>query len=165
EDQPMSNFTFKHLFAIRSILWNSESTTKSDKAIYAELFGLSKKVIDTAIRTNASQKLSDTLKSLLYDMQNKIDKNQPTDYNHITVINPSITRHKGQPPKQLKSSVEYSSYKDKQVLRNSTHVNISNNFENTNIVKSSNSGMITKGHMCGKYKKFGHYAKTCQKSV
>ncbi|CAG8799262.1 20997_t:CDS:1, partial [Cetraspora pellucida] len=95
EDQPMSNFTFKHLFAIRSIPWNSESTTKSDKAIYAELFELLKKVIDTAIRANASQKLSDTLKSLLYDMQNKIDENQPTDYNHITVINPSITRHKG----------------------------------------------------------------------
>ncbi|CAG8805636.1 8808_t:CDS:2, partial [Cetraspora pellucida] len=36
EDQSMSNFTFKHLFVIRFILWNSESTTKSDKAIYAE---------------------------------------------------------------------------------------------------------------------------------
>ncbi|CAG8821693.1 24424_t:CDS:1, partial [Cetraspora pellucida] len=95
EDLPVSNFTFEYLFSTRSIQCNFQAT-KTNKTIYAELFGLSKKVIDSAIQANASQKLFNTLKSLLYDMQNQINKNQSIDYSHTnTINNPTIVKHKG----------------------------------------------------------------------
>ncbi len=66
------NSTFKHLFSIRPIICNSHSIAKSNKIIHEELFRLSKKVINLAIKTNIYQKL----KVFLYDIQNKINKRQ-----------------------------------------------------------------------------------------
>ncbi|RIB00880.1 hypothetical protein C2G38_2051309 [Gigaspora rosea] len=159
---PISNFIFEHLFAVRSISGNSRSTTKNAKTVYAELFGLSKKVIDSAIKANVSQKLFDTLKLFLYDMQNQTGKSQQVDDSNVVVNNPNITKHRGRPPKRLKSNVEveYPSSKSKQILRE-TNINVSNN-KNIN-AKSSNNGdkIYMKGRTCGRYKQVGHYAKTC----
>src|SRR5256885_1326522 len=52
ENFPITNGTFKHLFTIQSTLCNSRSTAKPNKVIYAELFGLSKKIIDSAIKAD-----------------------------------------------------------------------------------------------------------------
>ncbi|CAB4431444.1 unnamed protein product [Rhizophagus irregularis] len=67
----ITNSTFNHLFSIRS---TSSSITKSNKIIYARLFGLSKKVIYSAIKANMYQELM--FKSFLYDIQNKFDEKQ-----------------------------------------------------------------------------------------
>ena len=76
ENLPITDGTFKHLFSIRSTSCNSHSTLKpSNKIMYAKLFGLSKKVIDSAIKVDMYQELSDMFKTFLYDTQNKIDKN------------------------------------------------------------------------------------------
>src|SRR6185437_10019506 len=58
ENLPITNGIFKHLFSIRFVSCNSSITKKPNKIIYAELFGLSKKVIDSAIKTNMYQELS-----------------------------------------------------------------------------------------------------------
>ena len=165
EDLPIPNSTFKHLFSIRSTICNPYlTTTKSNKIIYAELFGLSKKVINSAIKADMYWELSDMFKTFLYDIQNKIDKNQTGDY--ITdVNNPNITKHKGRPPKRLKSNVEQSSSKGKQVLRNSTHINVIDNNEINAEGEGSGDIINTKGRKCEKYKKYGHYAKTCEAEV
>jgi len=135
--------------------------TKSNKIIYAELFGLSKKIINLAIKTDIYWKLSDMFKTFLYDIQNKIDKNQNGDY--ITDINnPNITKHKGYPLKRLKSNVKQSSSKGKQVLRNSTYINIIDNNEINAEGEDSGNMINTKGHKCRKCKKYEHYAKTCE---
>ncbi|CAB4435953.1 unnamed protein product [Rhizophagus irregularis] len=52
ENHPITNGTFKHLFSIRSVSCNSSLTKKPNKIIYAKLFGLSKKVIDSAIKVD-----------------------------------------------------------------------------------------------------------------
>lgn len=154
-----TNSTFKHLLSIRPITCNSHSIAKSNKTIYAELFGLSKKVIDLAMKANMYQEL----KAFLHDIQYKINERQQTndtnDDDVIGVNNPNITKHKGRPPKRLKSSVENSSFKGKQVLRDSTH--IINTTDNNEDVEGDDSGN-TKGRKCGKCKQYGHYAKTCQ---
>src|SRR6266498_3685588 len=162
EDLPIPNSTFKHLFSIRSMIYNPYLTmTKSNKIIYAELFGLSKKIINLAIKTDIYWKLSDMFKTFLYDIQNKIDKNQNGDY--ITDINnPNITKHKGYPLKRLKSNVKQSSSKGKQVLRNSTYINIIDNNEINAEGEDSGNMINTKGHKCRKCKKYEHYAKTCE---
>lgn len=159
ESLPIINNTFKHLLSIRPITRNSHSIAKPNKTIYAELFGLSKKVIDLAMKANMYQEL----KAFLHDIQNKIKERQQTndtnDDDVIGVNNPNITKHKGRPPKRLKSSVENSSSKGKQVLRDSTHIiNITDNNE---AAEGDDSGN-TKGRKCGKCKQYGHYAKTCQ---
>ncbi|CAG8693225.1 383_t:CDS:2 [Funneliformis mosseae] len=165
EDLPIPNNTFKHLFSIRSMICNPYlTTTKSNKIIYAELFGLSKKVIDLAIKADMYQELSDMFKTFLYDIQNKIDKNQTGDY--ITnVNNPNITKHKGHLPKRLKSNVEQSSSKGKQVLRNSTHINVIDNNEINAEGEGSGDMINTKGCKCRKCKKYEHFAKTCEAEV
>src|SRR5579859_1294762 len=104
ENFPITNGTFKHLFSIRSISNNKSSLTIPNKIIYAELFGLLKKVIDSAIKANMYQELSDLLKIFLCDIQNKFCKKQ-TDY-ILDVNNPNITKHKGRLPKRLQSNVE-----------------------------------------------------------
>ncbi|CAG8539492.1 12592_t:CDS:2 [Funneliformis mosseae] len=148
EDLPIPNSTFKHLFSIRSMIYNPYLIiTKSNKIIYAKLFGLSKKVIDLAIKADMYQELSDMFKTFLYDIQNKIDKNQTGDY--ITnVNNPNITKHKGHLPKRLKSNVEQSSSKGKQVLRNSTHINVIDNNEINAEGEGSGDMINTKGRKC-----------------
>ena len=160
ENLPITNGTFKHLFSIRSITCNSHLTTKPAKIIYAELFGLSKKVIDLAIKADMYQEL----KTFLCDIQSKINERQQTQQTNddyvISVNNPNITKHKGRPPKRLKSSAEQSSSKGKQVLRSSTDINITDNNENAEGGNSSD----TKGRKCEKCKQYGHYAKTCHTS-
>ena len=148
ENPPITDGTFKHLFSIRSTLCNSRSTVKpSNKIIYAELFGLSKKVIDSAIKVDMYQELSDMFKAFLYDTQNKIDKNQQINEDYIVdVNNPNITKHKGCPPKRLQSNIEKISSKGKHVSRVS-------NANNENAESS-------KGRKCGRCKQYGHYAKT-----
>ena len=77
----------------------------------------------------------------------------------IRVNNSNITKHKGCPPKRLKSIVEKLPSKGKQVLRNSTYIiNITDNNENA---EGDDSGNI-KGHKCERYKQYIHYSKTCQ---
>lgn len=151
ENLPITNGTFKHLFSIRSVSHNS-SSKKPNKVIYAELFGLSKKVIDSAIKADMYRELSDMFKTFLYDIQSKCDERQQRQTNSILAVsNPNITKHKGRPPKRLQSSVEQSS-KGKNVSR----IDINNN-ENTE------DG--SKGRRCGRCKQHGHYAKTCQTSM
>ncbi|CAB5351908.1 unnamed protein product [Rhizophagus irregularis] len=153
ENFPLTNGTFKHLFSIRSISNNnSSSTTTPNKIIYAELFGLSKKVIDSAIKADMYQELSNMLKIFLCDIQNKFCKKQ-TDY-ILDANNSNITKHKGRPPKRLQSNVEQSSSKGKHVSRNNT--------QQINIYSDENAAEGSKGRKCKKCKQYGHYAKTCQ---
>jgi hypothetical protein len=155
DENLITNSTFNHLFSIRSTSYNSSSITKSNKIIYAKLFGLSKKVIDSAIKADMYQELSNMFKTFLYDIQNKFDEKQQTNEDYILdVNNPNITKHKGRPPKRLQSSVEQSSSKSKHVSKNNTQINIHNN-ENAE---------GSKGRKCGNCKQYGHYAKTCQAS-
>src|SRR6266542_1851602 len=94
----------------------------------------------------------------------KLTKIKPGDY--ITdVNNPNITKHKGHLPKRLKSNIEQSSSKGKQVLRNSTHINVIDNNEINAEGEGSGDIINTKGRKCGKCKKYGHYAKTCEAKV
>jgi hypothetical protein len=163
ENIPNPNGTFKHLFSIRSTICNPYSTTiKPNKVIYAELFGLSKKVIDSAIKADMYRELSDMYKKFLYDVQKKIDENQNTTNDHVIDItginNPNITKHKGRPPKRLKSSVEQSTSKGKRILRNNAHTTTDNK-EN-----ADNNGDI-KGRKCGNCKQYGHNTRTCQASI
>ncbi|CAB5351943.1 unnamed protein product [Rhizophagus irregularis] len=52
ENLSITNSTFNHLFSIQSISCHSNSITKSNKTIYAELFELSRKVINSAIKAD-----------------------------------------------------------------------------------------------------------------
>ncbi|PKC52955.1 hypothetical protein RhiirA1_480311 [Rhizophagus irregularis] len=55
-----------------------------------------KKVIDSAIKADIYQELSDMFKIFLYKIQTKIDENQQTNEDYIIhVKNPNITKHKG----------------------------------------------------------------------
>jgi hypothetical protein len=115
---------------------------------------LSKKVIiNSAIKADMYQELSNMFKTFLYDIQNKFDEKQQTNEDYILdVNNPNITKHKGCPLKRLQSSVKQSSSKSKHVSKNSTQINIHKN-ENAE---------SSKGHKCKNCKQYGHYAKTCQ---
>ncbi|CAB4390456.1 unnamed protein product [Rhizophagus irregularis] len=123
ENLPITNSTFNYLFSIRSISCHSNSITKSNKTIYAELFGLSRKVIDSAIKADMYRDLSNMFKTFLYDIQNKFDEKQQTnEEDYLDINNPNITKHKGRPPKRLQSNVEQSSSKGKHALRNSMQI-------------------------------------------
>ena len=148
------SITFQHYFSFRVDSHVSNSAIKSTKAIYAELFGLSKKAIDCALKANMQHELLNLLKAFIYDTHNKnVQETQETETTDIN--NPAITKHKGRPPKRLKSSVETL---EKRVLKDSTKVNITGNV----IVEEETNN--TKGQKCGKCKQYGHYAKTCQSS-
>ncbi|RGB30091.1 hypothetical protein C1646_765760 [Rhizophagus diaphanus] len=96
ENLPITNGTFKYLFSIRSISCNSHSLAKPKKVIYAELFGLLKKVIDSAIKADMYWELSDMFKTFLYEIQTKIDENQQINEDYIAYVkNPNITKCKG----------------------------------------------------------------------
>jgi hypothetical protein len=145
------SITFQHFFSLRINSHVSNSAITSTKAIYAELFGLSKKAIDCALKANMQHELVNLLKSFIYDTHNKNVQETET---FADINNSDITKHQGRPPKRLKSSVETLG---KRVLKDSTKVNITDNV----IVEETNN---TKGRKCGKCKQYGHYAKTCQNS-
>lgn len=149
------SITFQHFFSFRVDSHVSNLAIKSTKAIYAELFGLSKKAIDCALKANMQHELVNLLKAFIYDTHNKnVQETQETE-TFTDINNPAITRHKGRPPKRFKSSVETLG---KRVLKDSTKVNIT---ENVIVEEETNN---TKGRKCGKCKQYGHYAKTCQNS-
>ena len=149
---------FHHFFLIRAKSSSSHTSVKSNKTTYAELLGLSKKLIDYAMKTNLEHELLNTFKTLIHDAQNGNQEkenylsdifNQEEENYLSNVFNPVIIKHKGKPPKRLKASIENDIYKDKRVLVNSSN-NITENIANTN------------GRKCSKCKRHGHYAKTCQ---
>ncbi|CAB5392424.1 unnamed protein product [Rhizophagus irregularis] len=109
------------LFLFQVDSYGSQLPVKSSKVIYVELFRLSKKSIDCALKTNMQNELMNLLKAFIYDAQNKnVQEVEP----FADVNNPAIIKHKGRPPKRFKSNVELSSSKgSKQVLKNSTQVN------------------------------------------
>jgi hypothetical protein len=119
------------------------------KSTYAELFGLSKKGIDCALKADMHHELVNLLKTFIYDAQNRSTQEvEPL----VNINNPTIIKHKGRPPKRFKSNVETSLSKgSKRVLKDSTQVNIVHN-----VIEE------TKGRRCGKCKQYGHYSKTCQ---
>ncbi|CAB4407633.1 unnamed protein product [Rhizophagus irregularis] len=65
------SITFQHFFSFRVDSHISNLAIKSTKAIYAELFGLSKKAIDCALKANMQHELMNLLKSFIYDTHNK----------------------------------------------------------------------------------------------
>ncbi|CAB4476460.1 unnamed protein product [Rhizophagus irregularis] len=150
------SITFQHFFSFRVDSHVSNLAIKSTKAIYAELFGLSKKAIDCALKANMQHELMNLLKSFIYDTHNKNVEIQETQETFTDINNPAITKHKGRPPKRFKSSVETLG---KWVLKDSTKVNMIT--DNVIVEEETNN---TKGRKCGKCKQYGHYAKTCQNS-
>ncbi|GBB86756.1 hypothetical protein RclHR1_13170002 [Rhizophagus clarus] len=150
------SITFEHFFSFRVDSHVSNLAIKSTKAIYAELFGLSKKAIDCALKANMQHELVNLLKSFIYDTHNKNIEIQETQETFADINNPAITKHKGRPPKRFKSSVKTLG---KQVLKDSTKVNMIT--DNTIVEEETKN---TKGRKCGKCKQYGHYARTCQHS-
>jgi len=136
---------FQHFFLFQIDSHVSQPTVRSSKVIYAELFGLSKKGIDYALKANMQHELVNLLKTFIYDAQNKnVQEVEP----FADVVNPTIIRHKGRPPKRFKSNVEISLSKgSKRVLKDSTNVTDHNTIDET------------KGRRCGKCKEYGHYSK------
>ncbi|CAG8517865.1 21188_t:CDS:2, partial [Cetraspora pellucida] len=128
----------KHFLSIRTNSHSSHLTIKSTKAVYAELAKLSKKAIDCVIKADMQYELSNIFKSFIYDIQNKVNKlvlENLTDVNNSIVI-----KHKEQPSKRLKVNVEKSLYKGKEVLLDSTYINLieddtSNSVENLSNTK------------------------------
>jgi len=144
------SINFQHFFLFRVDSHGSQPAVTSSKAIYAELFELSKKGIDCALKANMQHELVNLLKAFIYDAQNK---NVQEDGLSADVNNPTIIKHKGRPPKRFKSKVEMSlSKRSKQVLKDSTQINVTNH----NVIDE------TKGRRCGNCKQYGHYSKTCQ---
>ena len=78
-----------------------------------------RKVIDCAINAGMQQELTNVLKSFIYDVQNKITKQDIENHYLVNINNPVVIRHKGRPPKKFKSSVEQ---KESRVLNDSTNV-------------------------------------------
>jgi len=93
-----NNINFRHLFSIR--IDSQPSVKCSTKVMYAELFGLSKKSIDCALKANMQYELLDILKAFVYNVQNKIN-DQDTE-NFVDINNPAIIKHKGRPQRDLK---------------------------------------------------------------
>lgn len=134
--------TLEHLTLIRqNCNSNGKVTTKPIKARYAKLSGLSKKVVGLALKADLSEKLSGVLNTFLHEAQDKISASQKHDEddesdnsdnsdeyyeNYENVNNPIITKHKGRPPKRLKSSVEETSNKGKHQLKDNMSLNIIN---------------------------------------
>ncbi|RHZ49581.1 hypothetical protein Glove_519g64 [Diversispora epigaea] len=65
------SINFEHFFSIQANSYSSQRLVKSNKAIYAELFELSRKLINYVIKVNLGQELSNKFKILIYDAQNK----------------------------------------------------------------------------------------------
>ena len=75
------------------------------------------------------------------------------------INNPAIVKHKGRPPKRLKSNVETSLVREKQVLKDSVCINI---IDDKNVIDETSN---MKGRRCGKCRQYGHYSKTCQNDI
>ena len=90
-----NHITFQHFFSIRVDSYGSQSSQSSvnppPKALYAELSGLSKKAINSAIRADMQHKLLNIFKAFIYDVQSKLDPGNLTD----DINNPVVTKHKG----------------------------------------------------------------------
>ncbi|CAB4475193.1 unnamed protein product [Rhizophagus irregularis] len=89
------SITFQHFFSFWVDSHVSNLAIKLTKAIYAELFGLSKKAIDCALKANMQHELMNLLKSFIYDIYNKNVKIQETQETFTDINNPAITKHKG----------------------------------------------------------------------
>ena len=118
------SINFQHFFIFQVDSHAFPLAVKSSKAIYAELFGLSKKGIDCALKANMQHELVNLLKSFIYDAQNKnAQEAEPL----ADINNSAIIKHKRRPLKRLKSNVEtFLSKGSKRVLKDSTQVNIIN---------------------------------------
>ena len=113
---------YPSILVLRDDSHTSHLGLKSKKAVYVELFGLSKKAVDFALKTNMQAELLSMLKSFIYDAQNKVETAEPSS---TVITNPDITRHKGRPPKRFKSNIETALSKgSKQVLKDSAQVNV-----------------------------------------
>ena len=86
------SITFQHFFSFRVDSHGSHLATNSTKAIYAELFGLSKKTIDCALKANIQNELTNLLKAFIYNTYNNNIQETETIAN---VNNLTITKHKG----------------------------------------------------------------------
>ena len=103
--------------------------------MYAELSGLSKKAINSAIRADMQHELLNIFKAFIYDIQSKLDPGNLTD----DINNPVVTKHKERPPKRLMASVEKGLHRAKRVLKDSNNVNvIEDHGANNNIEDSTN---------------------------
>ena len=156
------NINFQHFFSLRTNSSGSYHSVKPAKAIYAELLGLSRKAIDSAIKSGLQQELSNILKTFIYDVQNKTNCQETDQVLVGDINNPDIIKHKGRPPKRLKSSIEKISHKEKRVLNDSTIVNVLEDNGTSNIAEITSDA---KGRKCGRCKQYGHYAKTCQNVI
>jgi hypothetical protein len=89
------SITFQHFLSFRADSHVSHFAIKSTKAIYAELFGLSKKATDCALKANMQHELVNLLKSFIYDTHNKnVQETQETE-TFADINNPTIIKHKG----------------------------------------------------------------------
>ena len=97
------SINFQHFFIFQVNSHASPPAVKSSKAIYAELFGLSKKGIDCALKANMQHELVNLLKSFIYDAQNKnAQEAEPL----ADINNPAIIKYKGRLLKRLKSMLK-----------------------------------------------------------
>jgi len=152
------SITFHHFFCIRVNLYSSQSFKKLTKAIYAELFRLLKKTVDYAIKADMQYELSNIFKTFIYDIQNKIN-DQKTE-NLANICNPTVIKHKGWPLKRLKASAKQFLFKGKQMLKDSSRVNIREDNGELNVIEDETNNI--RGQKCGRCKQYRHYAKTCQ---
>ena len=153
--------TFHHFFEIQNDSSGSKFVGSLNKAIYAELNGLAKKGIDCALKINMHRELLNILKSFIYDAQSKMNEQDPEAFTNVA--NPTITKHKGRPPKRLKANVEQSGFNRNwvnRVLKDSTQDNMKND---NNILEDETNN--SKERRCGCCREYGHYAKTCPNVV
>src|SRR2546421_342499 len=132
------SINFQHFFSLRVDSPNSQSAVKSSKVMYAELFGLSRKAVDFSLKADKQQELTRLLKTFIYDAQSE-------NIQEYDINNPAVVRHKGRPPKRLKSSVEIASSQGKRVLKDSVRANIMGD----NIATKEDG---TRGKKCSKCK-------------
>ncbi|CAI2190148.1 9609_t:CDS:2, partial [Funneliformis geosporum] len=118
----------------------SQSAVNLPKAMYVELTGLSKKVIDCALKSNKQQELLNIFKAFIYDVKNRLELENSTD-----IINPIVIMHKGQPPKRLMARVLN---REKQILKDISKGNIIEDNNASNIIEDSTNN--TKGQKCSK---------------
>ncbi|CAI2173965.1 17237_t:CDS:2 [Funneliformis geosporum] len=98
--------------------------------------------------TQQQHELTRLLKTFIYNAQSE-------NVQEYDINNPTVVRHKGRPPKRLKSSVETASSQGRRVLKDSVRVNIMDD----NIAMEEDG---IKGRKCLKCKQHRHYAKTYQ---
>ena len=155
EDNPAleKSISLDQLFLIRNDLASAQLSVKPAKVIYVELFGISRKAIEYAIKADMQNELSDIFKTFIYNIQCKINNQEIENVSDIN--NPMIVKHKERPPKRLKANVEQSLHKGKRVLKDSIQVNVTD-------TKVLNVIDEVKGRKCEKCKEYGHYVRMCR---